>query len=121
MRLLRLPPLRNAALAAAGALTLLVAVPGSAHAASGQFSYSYIGLDGQEQRAALVDPESRACITIPEAADPGASEPAFSPRNRTDSSATVFTEPDCTGDYFTLRPYTGYGSSRLKLRSVVFS
>ncbi|MCJ1676801.1 hypothetical protein MTF65_05445 [Streptomyces sp. APSN-46.1] len=113
--------LRSAAVAAASALTLLVAVPGSAHAANGTFSYTYIGLDGQPQRAALSDPESAECITLPEVADPGSSAPAFSPRNRTDSSATVFTEPDCEGDYFTLRPYTGYGSERLKLRSVVFS
>lgn len=113
--------LRTAAVAAAGALALLVTVPGSASAATGEFSYAFIGLDGQEQRAALVDPPSRKCITLPEVADPGASEPAFSPRNKTDASATVFTGPDCEGDFFTLRPRTGYGSARLKLRSVVFS
>lgn len=34
-------------------------------------------------------PESDECVVIPEAADPGSSEPAFSPRNRTDAVARV--------------------------------
>ncbi|MEU5536416.1 hypothetical protein [Streptomyces sp. NPDC020362] len=112
--------LRNAAVAAFGALALVLAVPSSASAAEGQFQYSYTGLDGTPRIAVLEDPVSRECITLPEVADPGASSPAHSPRNRTDEYARVFTEPDCTGDSFTLRPHTGYGSERLKLRSVVF-
>ncbi|MFG2710742.1 hypothetical protein ACGFX2_09250 [Streptomyces goshikiensis] len=112
--------LRSAALAAASALALLVAVPGSAHAAAGEFEYSFVGLDGSALRASLFDPESDVCITLPEVADPDSSEPAFSPRNRTDTVARVFTEPDCTGDRFDLRAYSGRGSERLKLRSVVF-
>ncbi|MFJ3517696.1 MULTISPECIES: hypothetical protein [unclassified Streptomyces] len=43
------------------------------------------------------------------------------PRNRTDSTATVFTDPDCAGDCFTPRPRTGFGTERLMLRPVVFS
>ncbi|MCX4524432.1 MULTISPECIES: hypothetical protein [unclassified Streptomyces] len=113
--------LRTAAVAAAGALTLLIAVPGSASAATGEFEYSYVGLDGQPRQESLFDPEGRECIVIPEVADPGSSEPAFSPRNRTDAFARVFTNPDCTGDEFDLRPYSGRGSERLKLRSVRFS
>ncbi|WP_328924255.1 hypothetical protein OG429_06115 [Streptomyces sp. NBC_00190] len=112
--------LRTAAVAAVSALTLLVAVPGSATAATGEFEYSYIGLSGEPQRAFLFDPEGHECMVIPEAADPNSSEPAFSPRNRTDALARVFTNPDCTGDEFDLRPYTGRGSERLKLRSVIF-
>ncbi|MFE1790441.1 hypothetical protein ACFW7J_18940 [Streptomyces sp. NPDC059525] len=113
--------LRRASVAALGAFTLLLAVPQSASAAIGEFQYSYVGLDGKTHIHALIDPESRECITLPEVADPNASEPAFSPRNRTNATATVFTEAECEGDFFSLRPITGYGTSKLKLRSVVFS
>ncbi|UQX00377.1 peptidase inhibitor family I36 protein [Streptomyces sp. RerS4] len=112
--------LRRAAVAAFGAFTLLLAVPSSASAAVGEFQYTFVTPDGTPQRAVLNDPVSGECITLPEAADPGA-DPAHSPRNRTTSTATVFVEPDCSGDWFTLRPLTGRGSERLKLRSVVFS
>ncbi|MCX5587819.1 hypothetical protein [Streptomyces erythrochromogenes] len=112
---------RHAAVAAFGALTLLLAVPTSATAATGEFQYTVTGLDGRPLRVILEDPESEECITLPEVADPGAASPAHSPRNRTTSTATVFTEPGCEGDHFTLRPVTGHGSERLKLRSVVFS
>ncbi|MER7825004.1 hypothetical protein BCL76_107265 [Streptomyces sp. CG 926] len=113
--------LRHAAVAAFGAFTLLLTIPTSASAAEGQFQYTVTGLDGTPLRVVLDDPPGEECITLPEVADPGASSPAHSPRNRTDATATVFTEPDCEGDHFTLRPRTGYGSERLKLRSVVFS
>ncbi|MFJ6780012.1 hypothetical protein [Streptomyces yangpuensis] len=113
--------LRHAAVAAFGAFTLLLTVPTSASAATGEFQYTVTGLDGRPLRVVIEDPVGEECITLPEVADPGATAPAHSPRNRTDATATVFTEPDCEGDYFTLRPRTGYGSERLKLRSVVFS
>ncbi len=112
--------LRNAAVAAFGALTLVLTVPTSASAAVGEFQYTYSGLDGRPQIAVLTDPDSWECITLPEVADPGASSPAHSPRNRTDDFAVVFTGPNCDGDRFVLRPYTGYGTERLKLRSVSF-
>ncbi|WP_406345771.1 hypothetical protein [Streptomyces sp. NBC_00648] len=111
--------LRTAAAAVtAGSFALLLAVSGTANAATGDFSYEFTGLDGSAQSATLHDPESRLCITIPEAADPGASEPAFAPHNNTDEYALVFTEPDCTGDSWTLRPHGRPASDRLKLRSV---
>ncbi|MEV7542571.1 hypothetical protein [Streptomyces sp. NPDC089915] len=113
--------LRHAALAAFGAFTLLLTVPTSASAATGVFEYAYHGPNGGTQHADLIDPAGAECHNIPEAADPSASEPAHSPRNRTTATATVFTEPDCEGDYFSLRPLTGRGSERLKFRSVVFS
>ncbi|WP_326742155.1 hypothetical protein [Streptomyces sp. NBC_01768] len=113
--------LRSTVAAAFGALALLVAVPTSAGAAIGDFSYTYTGLDGSPQVGFLFDPPSRMCITLPEVADPNSSYPAHTPQNFTDSSATVFTGPDCNGDYFTLRPHGGHAGSRLKLRSVVFS
>ncbi|MEI5102051.1 hypothetical protein RB200_30465 [Streptomyces sp. PmtG] len=111
---------RTALAAAAGALTLIVALPTSAAAAEGEFQYTYTGLNGSPRTAVLENPESWQCVTLPEVADPSASSPAHSPRNRTDEYAMVFTGPDCDGDSFTLRPDTGYGSQRLKLRSVLF-
>lgn len=112
--------LRHAALAAFGAFTLLLTVPASASAATGEFQYTVSGLDGSPLTVVLEDPVSGECITLPEVADPSASSPAHSPRNRTDEVAIVFTEPDCTGREFRLRPRTGYGTERLELRSVLF-
>ncbi|MEW2488209.1 hypothetical protein [Streptomyces sp. NPDC048411] len=113
--------LRTTVAAALGALALVVTLPTSADAASGDFLYRFTGLDGTPQYAGLIDPASRECITLPEVADPGSSNPADSPWNFTDSTATVFTDPDCEGAFFTLRPFGGHASKRLKLRSVVFS
>ncbi|MFD7914839.1 hypothetical protein ACFV30_29650 [Streptomyces sp. NPDC059752] len=112
--------LRHAAVAAFGAVTLLLTIPTSASAAEGQFQYTVSGLDGSPLTVVLEDPPSGECITLPEVADPSASSPAHSPRNRTDEVAIVFTEPNCTGREFRLRPRTGYGTERLELRSVVF-
>ncbi|MFI1385600.1 hypothetical protein [Embleya sp. NPDC020886] len=112
---------RSSMVAVVGALTLVVTLPTSAGAATGEFSYKYTGLNGQPQEARLFDPPGRECIDLPEVADPGSSSPAHSPRNDTDATAGVFTEPGCKGDYFSLRPFGGQGSERLKLRSVIFS
>lgn len=111
---------RTALAAAFGALALIVTLPTSAAAAEGQFQYTYSGLDGSPRVAVIEDPGSWECITLPEVADPDSSSPAHSPRNRTDEYALVFTGPDCDGDSFTLKPETGYGSERLKVRSVLF-
>ncbi|MER7705835.1 hypothetical protein ABTX81_23440 [Kitasatospora sp. NPDC097605] len=106
--------LRNAVLAATSAIVLVLAVPVSANAATGEFRYRY----GADYTGALIDPESRACIDLPEAT---AEEPAFAPSNRTGSTATVFLDPGCAGDTsFTLRP-GGRAGNRLLVRSVVFS
>lgn len=48
-------------------------------------------------------------------------QPAHTPKNYTSSVATVFAGPNCTGDYFSLRPNGGHASDRLKVRSVVFA
>ena len=113
--------LRNAAVAAFGALALALTVPASAFAAEGEFEYTYIGLDGTPQVRVLENPASGECITLPEVADRAASSPAYSPRNRTYAFATVYTEPNCTGASFRLRQRIGYGNEALKLRSVMFS
>ncbi|KOU20297.1 hypothetical protein [Streptomyces sp. WM6368] len=112
--------LRHAAVAAFGAATLLLTIPTSASAAQGQFQYTVTGLDGRPLRVVLDNPRSGECITLPEVADPSASSPAHSPRNRTNEPVLVFTEPDCTGREYRLRAGTGYGTERLELRSVVF-
>ncbi|MFF0217360.1 hypothetical protein [Streptomyces vinaceus] len=106
--------LRNATIAALGALTLLLAVPNSASAATGEFRYQFgTGADGS-----LLDPESGVCINLPEASE---TETARAPQNLTTSTATVFLELDCDGDtYFTMPPGKKLGD-RLQLRSVVFS
>ncbi|MFG2138924.1 hypothetical protein [Streptomyces sp. NPDC048650] len=111
---------RTAATAAAafGALALALSVPAPAGAAAtGAFTYR---VDGDPASHLLAYPPSRECITLPEVADPEVA-PAHSPRNDTGSTATVFAGPDCTGPYFSLRPFGGHGSERLKVRSVVFS
>ena len=104
-----------------GATTLLLTVPGSASAANGSFRYTYVDKTGEEQTGTLHHPSSEECITIPEAAIEYVQDSAHSPKNRTDATAVVFTNADCTGDWFSLKPYTGGASDRLKFRSVVFS
>lgn len=113
--------LRSTVAAVTCAFAVALTFPGAAHAAGGTFSYSYTGLDGTPQTASLTDPPSHVCLTLPEVAAPDASAPAHTPRNGTDATATVFTDPDCEGAYFTLRANGGHASSSLKLRSVVFS
>lgn len=107
--------------ASIGAGMLVLATPGASSAASGGFEYRYFDAYGIVQEGFFADPPSLECITLPEVADPYISGPADSPRNYTDATAVVFTGPDCQGDYFSLRPYTGHGSERLKVRSVLFS
>ncbi|MFE0255893.1 hypothetical protein [Streptomyces sp. NPDC059010] len=110
--------LRRTLGAALGAVALVVTLPASASAATGDFSYKFTGLDGSPQSVTLHDPPSPGCIPLAEVADPGSSEPAFAPHNDTDTWVMVFTEPDCTGDSWTLRPHGQPASDRLKLRSV---
>ncbi|WP_316519809.1 hypothetical protein [Kitasatospora brasiliensis] len=106
--------LRNAVLAAASAIALVLAVPYSANAAQGDFGYKY----GFGSTSGLFNPPSGKCIDIPEATT---QEPAFAPENLTRSTATVFLDFDCNGDvFYAMNPGKKLGD-RLKLRSVVFS
>lgn len=114
-------PRISAAALVLGALALMVPLASPAHAANGDFHYRYTGLNGQPQQGVIPDPPSRRCLVIPEAANPGSSSPAFGPRNDTDSIALVYTEPDCTGESFRLRPHGEQTTDRLLLRSVTFS
>ncbi|MFJ8884935.1 hypothetical protein ACIRJR_16210 [Streptomyces sp. NPDC102402] len=112
--------LRHHAVAALGALALVVTLPTSASAAEGQFRYTYETDEGYEAVGFLNDPPGGECISLP-GADSDALPPAYAPKNLTDATATVFLGADCEGDvYYTLRPGGG-ASERLKVRSVVFS
>lgn len=105
--------------AACGAMALLLAVPGSAAAATGQFRYTYTTADGYETVGFMNNPASGECITLPTpAAVPGTASRA--PQNRTDATATVFLDDDCEGPHYVLAPGAD-ASQRLLLRSVVFS
>ncbi|MEE1752332.1 hypothetical protein [Streptomyces sp. SP18CS02] len=114
------PRLRTSLAAALGALTLLVAVPGPASAASGQFRYTYVTDEGYEAVGFFFDPPSGQCVNLPGAGSDDL-PPAYAPKNLTDASATVFLAAGCAGDtFYTLRPGGG-ASDRLLVRSVVFS
>ncbi|MER7698772.1 MULTISPECIES: hypothetical protein [unclassified Streptomyces] len=110
---------RSAFPAVLGAALLLAAVPTSASAAEGQFRYDYVTVEGYEATGFLNSPPSGACINLP-GVGPENPEPGHSPKNRTDAWAQVFTDADCGGDSFALRPHTGGASERLKVRSVLF-
>ncbi|NUU24290.1 MAG: hypothetical protein HOV68_22720 [Streptomycetaceae bacterium] len=113
--------LRRSGAAVLGALALALTLPAPAHAAEGDFSYTYANeLTGEPARGTIADPPSGDCVTLPEVADPGTSEPAYAPHNQTDSWATVFTGPDCDGDAWRLRPHGRPATEHLKLRSVQF-
>ncbi|MFK4067908.1 hypothetical protein [Streptomyces sp. NPDC029674] len=113
--------LRHTLAAAFGAFTLVVALPASASAATGEFHYKYVGPDGMTRSVSLHDPHSPACVTLPEVADPKDSEPAFAAHNDTDAWARVFTDPNCTGGSWALKPHGKPATDRLKLRSVYLS
>ncbi|WP_406207516.1 hypothetical protein OH807_34960 [Kitasatospora sp. NBC_01560] len=106
--------LRNTLLAAASAIALVLAVPTSAGAATGDFLYKV----GPGVPAGLADPDSRECINLFGATE---ADPAFAPENFTTSTATVFLDFNCDGDvYYVMNPGKKLGN-RLKLRSVLFS
>ncbi|MEU8500095.1 peptidase inhibitor family I36 protein [Streptomyces lavendulae] len=106
--------------AAVGALALAVTLPtSSASAATGQFVFTY-ERDGKTLEGYLRDPRARYCLTLEQVAGTDTT-PAHSPRNRTNSIATVYTDVDCEGESFALKSGGGYGGENLKFRSVVFN
>ncbi|MFJ2744411.1 hypothetical protein ACIO3O_32695 [Streptomyces sp. NPDC087440] len=110
---------RTSLAAALGALALVVTLPTSANAATGQFAFTY-NRDGKTIEATLHDPKARECIDLDEVADPSTT-PAHSPRNRTNSIATVFTDLECEGESFPLKAHSGHAGEGLKFRSVLFN
>ncbi|MFI0167581.1 hypothetical protein [Streptomyces sp. NPDC017095] len=117
---MRLRSLAASAGTLTSALVLLLAVPGSALAATGQFRYSYTTAEGYEAVGFLNDPAGGECIDLHgPGSEPGS--PGRAPKNRTDATATVFLAAGCEGDvYYTLPSGAGAGD-RLLVRSVVFS
>ncbi|MBS2536527.1 hypothetical protein KGQ20_27570 [Catenulispora sp. NF23] len=120
--------LRSAlAVAAAAGLGILAGAPSAMadshrHHTQGTFSYVWTDRHGERHGAELVDPQARDCIDLPQVTGDNVwRQPADSPRNRTDSTAVVFSDEGCDGAHFAMRPLTGYGSERLKVRSVLFS
>ncbi|MFE5582827.1 hypothetical protein [Kitasatospora sp. NPDC056531] len=106
--------LRNAALSVASAVALVLAVPMSANAATGDFLYKV----GPGVPTGLADPESGKCVDLPFTTE---KDPGFAPENFTTSTATVFLDFGCNGDtFYVMNPGKRLGD-RLKLRSVVFS
>lgn len=101
------------------ALLAVTASAAPASAATGQFRYDYVTVEGYEASGFLNNPEDGVCLNLPGVGEDNP-EPAHSPKNRTDAWATVFSEEDCQGDVFRLRPFTGGAGERLKVRSVVF-
>lgn len=111
--------LRNAAAAALAAFALLLSLPGSAFAASGEFHYKYTDYFGQEQSATLHDPRSGNCINL-YAVGSDEVEPGYGPHNQTDSWVTVYLGADCEGPEWRLRPDGRPARDELKVRSVRF-
>ncbi|MFD7084930.1 hypothetical protein [Streptomyces sp. NPDC059918] len=106
--------LHHSLTAAAGALLLALALPTSAHAAAGEFNYT----TSTGQTAGIADPQSGICINLPEAT---AENPADSPQNFTDATATVFLDTDCEGDTYTAMNPGKKLDANTQLRSVIFS
>ncbi|MFJ3439437.1 hypothetical protein ACIPMU_38720 [Streptomyces cyaneofuscatus] len=112
--------LRSALAAVLGAGLLIVTTAASASAAAGQFRYDYVTVEGYEASGFLNSPPNGQCLNLPGVGEDNP-QPGHAPKNRTDAWATVFTDANCEGNSFTLRPHTGSASERLKLRSVVFN
>ncbi|MEI5102059.1 hypothetical protein RB200_30510 [Streptomyces sp. PmtG] len=110
---------RTSLAAALGALALVVTLPPSANAATGQFVFTY-NREGKTIEGRLHDPTGRECIDLTEVSNLNET-PAHSPRNRTNSIATVYTELECEGESFALKAHSGYGGEGLKFRSIVFN
>ncbi|MFJ3713085.1 hypothetical protein OG204_21040 [Streptomyces sp. NBC_01387] len=111
--------LRNAAAAGLAALALVLMLPGSALAATGEFHYKYVDDHGQEQFATVHDPQSGRCINL-YGVDSDELPPGFGPHNQTDSWVTVYVGTDCQGPEWQLRPHGRPARDDLELRSVRF-
>ncbi|MFD9797011.1 hypothetical protein ACFWXK_39405 [Streptomyces sp. NPDC059070] len=106
--------LRTSLAAFGGALLLTLSVPTSSYAATGDFLYK----TGAGAEALLADPQNGVCLNLDGATE---ENPAHSPTNFTNATATVFLDSDCNGDtYYVMNPGKKLGD-KLKLRSVIFS
>lgn len=106
--------LRAVAPAAFFALALLLAAPGPASAATGDFSYSYDDETGRTVTVNVHDPVNGKCTNVPEVAN-GTSGAAYAPNNRTDREVQVFTGRNCAGNRYIVGK--GAGQPRLRFAS----
>ncbi|MFE1786874.1 hypothetical protein ACFW7J_00465 [Streptomyces sp. NPDC059525] len=108
--------LRHSVAAALGALALVIAVPASSNAAVGEFEYQTGPVPGVPH--GFTDPTGGVCINLFGATQ---SDPAYAPKNLTDSTATVFFDFDCKGDVSVVMNPGKILGARVKVRSVIFS
>ncbi|MDA5280499.1 hypothetical protein ACWGHM_11605 [Streptomyces sp. NPDC054904] len=111
--------LRNTVAATLGALTLVLSLPGSALAATGEFSYKYVTDLGHEERITLNDPHSGKCINLFAVGDDEV-PPGYGPHNRTNTPVTVYSGALCTGREWRLRANGSPATDQLEVRSVRF-
>ncbi|GAA1217678.1 hypothetical protein GCM10009665_04470 [Kitasatospora nipponensis] len=112
--------LRSAAAAVTtAALALVLSLPGSASAATGNFHYTYTDRHGEERHATLHDPQAERCINLHHV-NSDEHPPAYAPHNETDSWVTVYVGTDCQGAHWRLKPHGKRATDQLKLRSVRF-
>lgn len=114
---------RTAVILGTAALLGVLATPGSASAALGDFFYTYTGADGVEHRQKLDDEgrnslASRECHNVKEAEAEG-TKPAHSPKNNTDEKVYLFKDIDCDGTYQVLGS-GAEGGKNLEFRSFFF-
>ncbi|MFZ3467787.1 hypothetical protein ACODT3_38455 [Streptomyces sp. 4.24] len=111
--------LRSAVTAGLAGLVLALSVPGSAFAATGEFSYSFTDDQDRNLTVTLHDPQSDTCVNLPyvgsEWVDPG-----HTPHNTTDEWVTVYEGANCEGPDWKLRPNGKPATDKLKVRSVYF-
>ncbi|MER6203814.1 hypothetical protein ABT234_41495 [Streptomyces sp. NPDC001586] len=111
--------LRNAAAAALAAFALALSLPGSAMAATGDFSYKYVDGLGHEQKIVLHDPHSGKCINL-YAVGSDEELPGYGPHNRTDTPVIVYKGANCAGSEYRLRANGNPARDDLEVRSVRF-
>ncbi|WP_330333718.1 hypothetical protein OHS33_31015 [Streptomyces sp. NBC_00536] len=111
--------LRNAVTAGLAGLVLALAVPGSAFAATGEFSYTFTDDRGEVLTVALHDPRSEECVNLPYVGNDWV-EPGHTPHNATNEKVTVYLGADCEGPEWDLRAHGKPATDKLKVRSVYF-
>ncbi|MEU1501277.1 hypothetical protein [Streptomyces sp. NPDC005732] len=111
--------LRHTVAAALGSFALALALPGSALAATGDFTFKYVTALGHEELVTLHDPHSGKCINLYAVGD-DAVPAGYGPHNRTDTPVTVYRGASCTGDQWRLRAHGNPATDQLEVRSVRF-
>ncbi|CAM5489318.1 hypothetical protein SAVIM338S_03412 [Streptomyces avidinii] len=111
--------LRSAVTAGLTGLVLALAVPGSAFAATGDFSYSFTDDQDRVLSVTVHDPSSDDCVDLPYVGSDWV-EAGHTPHNDTDQWVTVYEGAHCEGSEWKLRPHGKPATEHLKVRSVRF-